>query len=185
MWVHFKSDCTMCVICSVPPSQLPKTKKCVLIKKKSIAQAFQSGDSVLVLLSISDSALQVKFADLYLVDWQLSEMEYVIQTPDHGKRTHVGHINVLKKYVGREDCADPSPVVVPVVSMSVIQPPTQCCGWWAEDFEWFRCLPWTSIRLCQVRYLWSHPRISKSLWWHSHPNYCNQTLYWGGKSQTS
>ena len=95
----------------------------VRFDKKSVARVFQSGDHVLVLLPVVGSALQAKFSGPYLVDRQLSETDYVIRTPDRRKKTCVCHINMLKKYVGRENCADPSPVVAPVASMSVIQPP--------------------------------------------------------------
>ena len=95
----------------------------VRFDKKSVARTFQSGDRVLVLLPVVGSALQATFSGPYLVDRQLSETDYIICTPDHRKKTRVCHINMLKKYVGREDCVDLSPVVAPVVSVSVIQPP--------------------------------------------------------------
>uniref|UniRef100_A0A3Q3RXN3 Integrase catalytic domain-containing protein n=1 Tax=Mastacembelus armatus TaxID=205130 RepID=A0A3Q3RXN3_9TELE len=63
--------------------------------KRSVTRIFQPGDRVLVLLPIVGSGLQAKFSGRYVVDRQLSETDYVIQTPDRKKTTRVCHINSM------------------------------------------------------------------------------------------
>lgn len=89
--------------------------------KKSVARTFQPGDRVLVLLPVVGSALQAKFSGPYVVDRKVSETDYVIQTPDRKKKTRVCHLNMLKRYVERENDVDSSPVAL-VASVSVAQP---------------------------------------------------------------
>lgn len=91
--------------------------------RKSVACSFQSGDCVLVLLPIVGAALQAKFSGLYVVDRKLSETDYLIQTPDRKETSHVTHINMLKAYLGRNRSDNPSPSVVPVVSVAVLPSP--------------------------------------------------------------
>lgn len=94
--------------------------------QKSVSRKFQSGDSVMVLLTVPGSALQTKFVGPYIVDRQLSETNYVIRTPDRRRKTRVCHVNMLKAYVARNESkssksapvVSPADIVHPVMSLA-------------------------------------------------------------------
>ncbi|XP_006813838.1 uncharacterized protein LOC100371911 [Saccoglossus kowalevskii] len=71
-------------------------------KKKSDrnakARQFSPGDKVLVLLPLVGEQLAAKFSGPYEIKKKLSEVNYLISTPDRRKHQRVCHINMIKKY---------------------------------------------------------------------------------------
>ena len=59
---------------------------------------FSVGDWVLALLPIVTSPLQFKFSGPYEVVKQVSELNYIISTPECRKKTRMCHVNRLKPY---------------------------------------------------------------------------------------
>lgn len=56
---------------------------------------------MLVLLPIPGSA-QARYSGPYDIKEKLNDCDYIVNTPDHRRRSRLGHINMLKPYVGRE-----------------------------------------------------------------------------------
>lgn len=75
---------------------------------KARQREFKVGDQVLVLLPKPQASLQSKFFGPYPVIKKLSDLNYLIQTPDHGKKTRRVHINNIKLY----HSPDSAPVTV-------------------------------------------------------------------------
>ncbi len=71
--------------------------------QKSVLRKFQPGDKVLVLLPVGGSGLQAKFSGPYFVEHQLSDTDYVINTPDQRRKSQVCHVNMLKCHSSRTD----------------------------------------------------------------------------------
>ncbi len=67
--------------------------------KKAVVRSFQPGDSVLALLPTPGSVFQAKFTGPYIVKKKVTNTNYIIDTPDHRRKSRVCHINMLKKYV--------------------------------------------------------------------------------------
>ncbi len=87
-----------------------QAKMKALYDQKSVSRQFQPGDSVMVLLSVPGSALQTKFIGPYIVDRQLSEINYVVRTPDRRRKTNLCHVNMLKTSVTRDELKPPKSV---------------------------------------------------------------------------
>ncbi len=85
--------------------------------QKSVSRTFQPGESVMVLLSVPGSALQTKFIGPYIVDRQLSETNFVVQTPDRRRKTRVCHVNMLKAYIARGESNPPKSAHVSTVDI--------------------------------------------------------------------
>lgn len=64
-------------------------------------RVFLPGDQVLVLLPIVTSPFQAKFSGPYSVVEKLSDVNYLIATPDRRSSTHLCHVNLLKPYYSR------------------------------------------------------------------------------------
>ncbi len=92
-----------------------KMKACY--DQKSVSRTFQPGETVMVLLSVPGSALQTKFIGPYIVDRQLSETNYVVQTPDRRRKTCVCHVNILKAYIARGESNPPKSAHVSTVDI--------------------------------------------------------------------
>ncbi|XP_068241007.1 protein NYNRIN-like [Palaemon carinicauda] len=65
------------------------------------ARQFQVGDNVLIFLPVPGSSLAAKYQGPYKVVKRLSELDYVVGTPDRGKEHQVCHVNMMKPYVVR------------------------------------------------------------------------------------
>ncbi len=65
-------------------------------------RSFSPGDKVLVLLPVPGSTLQARYYGPYQVKEKVSELDYVIMTPDRKKTTRLCHINMLKPYFERQ-----------------------------------------------------------------------------------
>lgn len=70
---------------------------------KNLKRQFTEGDQVLVLLPVIGSPFQAKFVGPYTVVRQLSELNYLISTPDRRKRNQLCH-----KSTEAILCANPS-----------------------------------------------------------------------------
>lgn len=89
--------------------------------KKAEGRVFAPGDKVLVLLPIPGSSLQARFSGPYLVTKKVSDRDYLIATPDRGRRSRLCHINTLKPYHEREAQFGSGCVVL---SLAVVNPVT-------------------------------------------------------------
>ena len=69
--------------------------------RRTEPQVFCPGDQVLALLPILGSPFQAKFAGPYTVVRQVSEQNYLVDTPDRKKSTQLCHVNLLKAYYAR------------------------------------------------------------------------------------
>ncbi|OOY33769.1 hypothetical protein BOV88_13515 [Solemya velum gill symbiont] len=76
--------------------------------KNSKVREFKIGDKVLLYLPISKSTLQSRYCGPYLVKKKVSDIGYIISTPDRVKKTRFCHINLLKAFAER-------PQVTPVM----------------------------------------------------------------------
>ncbi|CAJ1087392.1 uncharacterized protein LOC118469438 [Xyrichtys novacula] len=79
--------------------------------RSAVPRRFDVGDKVLALLPIPGSSLSAKFTGPYEVRECLSDLNYVIATPERRRKSRVCHINMLKPYFTRE----PNPAVAPPV----------------------------------------------------------------------
>lgn len=69
--------------------------------RRAESREFSVGDRVLALLPIVTSPLQAKFSGPYEVVQQVSELNYIISTPERRKKTQMCHVNLLKPYYAR------------------------------------------------------------------------------------
>ena len=70
--------------------------------KKARDRCFRVGEKVLVLLPIPQHPLQARYCGPYVVTKKISDLDYVIDTPDRHKARRLCHVNMLKKYHGKE-----------------------------------------------------------------------------------
>ena len=82
--------------------------------RKARSRSFAAGDKVLVLMPIPGSVFQAKYRGPYSVEKKLSDVDYVIATPDKRFSSRVCHINMLKPYHTR------APRDSPVVLLSAV-----------------------------------------------------------------
>lgn len=64
--------------------------------QKAKLRHFKAGDKVLVLLPIQNHALQARYCGPYFVAKKVSNVDYIIHTPDRRKTQRLCHINMLK-----------------------------------------------------------------------------------------
>ena len=69
--------------------------------KKARKRSFRVGDKVLALLPIPQQPLQARYCGPYLITRKVSDVDYVIATPDRRKAQRLCHINMLKEYQER------------------------------------------------------------------------------------
>ncbi len=86
--------------------------------KKTVTRSFQAGDKVLVLIPTPGSALQTRFAGPYAIKEKLGDTDYIVETPDCKRKSHVCHINMMKAYVSRSD-SDVNKSVVTIAPVTV------------------------------------------------------------------
>ena len=60
-----------------------------------VSRTFKPGDKVLALLPIPGRPLQARYFDPYIVDKNMSDLNYVFQTPDRRKQKQLCHTNML------------------------------------------------------------------------------------------
>ena len=64
---------------------------------------FNVGDRVLVLLLIPGEILRAKFCGPCTIDEKVSDVDYIVCTPDKRKTMRMCHVNMLKGYHVRDD----------------------------------------------------------------------------------
>lgn len=85
-----------------------RTKSKQWYDRKAVLQSFEPGDKILVLLPMPGKPLKAKFHGPDFVEERLGPVDYVISTPDRRKSKRVCHVNLLKRYYGREEKLNPS-----------------------------------------------------------------------------
>ena len=70
--------------------------------KKSKPREFKVGDKVLVMLPVSGQALQARYNGPYTIIHKVSDVDYVVKTPDRRKEKQLCHVNMLKQYHDRD-----------------------------------------------------------------------------------
>ena len=70
--------------------------------KKARLRSFSPGDEVLVLLPVSGNTLQARYQGPYMVKKKVSDVDYVVHTPDRKKKHQLCHINMIKQYNVRQ-----------------------------------------------------------------------------------
>ena len=71
--------------------------------KKARDRQFKVGDKVLALLPIPYQPLQARYSGPYAITQKVSEVDYVIDTPDRRKSRRMCHVNMLKSYQQRSE----------------------------------------------------------------------------------
>ena len=77
--------------------------------QNSVSRTFKPGVKVLALLPVPGRPLQARYFGPYIVDKKMSDLNYVLQTPDRRKQKQLCHINMLKPYYSRK-CDNVKPV---------------------------------------------------------------------------
>lgn len=67
---------------------------------------FAPGDRVLALLPLPGSSLQARFSGPYAITKKVGDRDYVIATPDQGRRSRLCHVHMLKPYNERGDATE-------------------------------------------------------------------------------
>ena len=70
---------------------------------KAVPRSFEVGQKVIVLLLAVGNTLQARYSGPYVVRKKLSELNYVVITPDRRKKSQLCHVNMLKTYVERNE----------------------------------------------------------------------------------
>lgn len=68
---------------------------------KSKSRAFDPGDKVLLFLPIPGHALKSKYSGPYIVSQRLTNLNYVVHTPDRKRDQRLVHVNQMKAYIER------------------------------------------------------------------------------------
>ncbi len=113
--------------CDIAKSHLVTVQSKMKLRydKTCVKRSFHPGDLVLILLPVPGSALQFKFTGPYAVEKRLTDTDYVISTPDRGRKSRVCHVNMLKAYVNKVANETPVSDVVSAVATTVL--PTAYC----------------------------------------------------------
>ncbi|PIK41670.1 hypothetical protein BSL78_21475 [Apostichopus japonicus] len=78
--------------------------------KNAKNRVFQPGDKVLVLFPIQGQPLQARYFGPYEIESKMGDVDYVVKTPGRRKSRQLCHINMLKKYIERNDDSVPKPI---------------------------------------------------------------------------
>ncbi|XP_053294792.1 uncharacterized protein LOC128455141 [Pleuronectes platessa] len=89
--------------------------------QRAEARQFNPGDRVLTLLPLVDSPFQAKYSGPFSVVRQVSDLNYLIETPGRRKSTRLCHVNLLKPYHTSESVS-PLPKSSPAKPMLVSGP---------------------------------------------------------------
>ncbi len=71
--------------------------------RERVFNHFNIGDRVLVLLPIPAESLRAKFYGPYIIDRNVSDIDFTVYTPDGRKTMIMCHVNMLKCYHVRDD----------------------------------------------------------------------------------
>ena len=86
--------------CDLARKNLKSAHNCMKSKfdKRTVRRNFQVGDKVLAFLPVPGTPLQVRYFCPYVVKKKVSDLNYVIATPDRRKHDQLCHVNMLKQY---------------------------------------------------------------------------------------
>ena len=76
---------------------------------------FMPGDRVLALLPVPGKPLQASYYGPYTVDKQISDVNYIVNTPGRRKQKQLCHVNMLKQYIDRNSSS-----VTPIIAVSSV-----------------------------------------------------------------
>ena len=82
----------------------------------AVERSFKPGQKVLSLLPVPSDPLNSRYFGPYVIQKKLSDLNYVVVTPDRRKQTQLCHVNMLKPYVERSSDPISQPVNVNVVA---------------------------------------------------------------------
>ncbi|XP_068213909.1 uncharacterized protein [Palaemon carinicauda] len=68
---------------------------------KTRDRLFNVGDKVLVLLPMSGNSLKAEFVGPWKVLKKINNVNYLIETPDRRRKTHICHVNTIKTFTDR------------------------------------------------------------------------------------
>ena len=91
--------------CEIAKSNLKLAQKSMTEKfdQNSVNRSFEPGDKVLALLPVPGRPLQARYFGPYVIEKKMSDLNYILQTPDRRKQKQLCHINMLKPYFERKD----------------------------------------------------------------------------------
>ena len=98
---------------------------------------FQPGDRVLALWPIPGKPLQARYYGPYTVDKQISDINYIVNTPGRRKQKQLCHVNMLKQYIDRD-----SSFVTPINVVSSV--PQEQSEMNSEDMNFTKSYPASS-----------------------------------------
>lgn len=110
-------------VCSLAKESLAVAQKGMKRRydANALSRCFQPGDKVLVLLPVPGSALSARFSGPYRVLKTISETDYIIDTPDRKRQSHMCHVNMLKAYHSRiSPVTSADPIAGPAVSSAAV-----------------------------------------------------------------
>ena len=81
----------------------------------AVERSFKPGQKVLALLPVPGNPLNARFFGPYVIQKKLSNLNYLVVTPDRRKQTQLCHVNMLKPYVKRSSDPVLQPANVNVV----------------------------------------------------------------------
>ena len=81
----------------------------------AVEHSFKPGQKVLALLPVPGNPLNARFFGPYVIQKKLSNLNYLVVTPDRRKQTQLCHVNMLKPYVERSTDVVLQPASVNVV----------------------------------------------------------------------
>ena len=86
--------------CDLARKNLKSAQNCMKSKfdKHTVRRNFQVGDKVLAFLPVPGTPLQARCFGPYVVKKKVSDLNYVIATPDRRKHEQLCHVNMLKPY---------------------------------------------------------------------------------------
>lgn len=89
---------------------------------------FRPGEKVLVLLPERKDVFSAKFAGPYRIEKKLSDVNYVVATPDRRKKRRVCHVNMIKAYHERQEekSAEAISVASATTVIESVEPVSDC-----------------------------------------------------------
>ena len=95
-----------------------QSKMKVWYDQKARDRKFSVGDKVLVLLPITGHTLQARYHGPYVVTQKVSDVDYIIATPDRRKQHQLCHVSMLKRYHDGASIHEQSAIALPVCSFT-------------------------------------------------------------------
>ena len=83
-----------------------------IFDQNTVERHFEVGQKVLALLPIPGNPLQARYFGPYSVKKKVSDLNYIVETPDRRKQTQLCHVNMLKPYVDRNSTNIVHPISV-------------------------------------------------------------------------